>query len=217
MTPVKLESATPRSWVKHSTTEPLRSLNFMSYNCITRIRESDVSPAKTEVKGSDQTEHMRRLIWGFAGHTYHIVGYLMSRLICFADKLWLCNSRGMLNTANPDQLDCSGALFAQVYISVKNSNTFVHVLTFARPLGRYLKPRTKPDLFNLFRGTCQALIRPLVKGAYQKINFLISQPKHLLWVLKRTISIRWFFWAPKTYVLTDVQFNAKIFCYLNLW
>ena len=25
---------------------------------------------------------MRRLIWGFAGRTYHIVGYLMQRLKC---------------------------------------------------------------------------------------------------------------------------------------
>ena len=33
-------------------------------------------------KGSDQTAHMRRLIWGFADHTYHIVGNIMSRLIC---------------------------------------------------------------------------------------------------------------------------------------
>ena len=31
-------------------------------------------------KVSDQTVHMRRLIWGFAGPTYHIVGNLMSRL-----------------------------------------------------------------------------------------------------------------------------------------
>ena len=29
--------------------------------------------------------------------------------------------------------------------------------------------------------------RPLVKSVYQKINFLISQPKHMLWVLKRTV------------------------------
>ena len=28
-------------------------------------------------KGSDQTARMRRLIWGFAGRTYHIVGNLM--------------------------------------------------------------------------------------------------------------------------------------------
>ena len=28
--------------------------------------------------------------------------------------------------------------------------------------------------------------RTLVKSAYQKINFLISQSKHMLWVLKRT-------------------------------
>ena len=30
--------------------------------------------------------------------------------------------------------------------------------------------------------------------------FLIYQPKHMLWVLKRTISMRRFFWAPKTHV-----------------
>ena len=35
--------------------------------------------------------------------------------------------------------------------------------------------------------------RPLVKSAYQKINFPISQPKQMLWVLKRTVSMRWFF------------------------
>ena len=32
-------------------------------------------------KGSDQTAHMRRLIGGFAGRTYHIVGNFMSRLV----------------------------------------------------------------------------------------------------------------------------------------
>ena len=35
----------------------------------------------------------------------------------------------------------------------------------------------------------------LVKSAYQKNNFLflIFQPKHMLWVLKRTVSMRRFF------------------------
>ena len=33
-------------------------------------------------KGSDQTARTRRLIRGFAGRTYHIVGNLMSRLKC---------------------------------------------------------------------------------------------------------------------------------------
>ena len=37
------------------------------------------------------------------------------------------------------------------------------------------------------------LLRPLVKSAYQKSNFRISQPKHMLWVLKRTVSMRRFF------------------------
>ena len=35
--------------------------------------------------------------------------------------------------------------------------------------------------------------RILVKSVYQKINFLISQPKQMLWVLIRTVSMRWFF------------------------
>ena len=35
--------------------------------------------------------------------------------------------------------------------------------------------------------------RPLDKSVYRKNNFLISQPKHMLWVLKRTVSMRRFF------------------------
>ena len=47
------------------------------------------------------------------------------------------------------------------------------------------------------------LPRHLVKSVYQKTIFLISQPKHMLWVLKRTVSMRRFFLAPKTYVKID--------------
>ena len=44
----------------------------------------------------------------------------------------------------------------------------------------------------------------------------------MLWVPKRTISMRGFFWAPKTYVQTDgfeslYNFTLKNFVYLNLW
>ena len=43
----------------------------------------------------------------------------------------------------------------------------------------------------------------------------------MLWVLKRTVSIRRFFWASKTYVQTDgleyiYNFTLKTFVYLNL-
>ena len=31
---------------------------------------------------SDQTGRMTRLTWGFAGCTYHFVGFVMCRLIC---------------------------------------------------------------------------------------------------------------------------------------
>ena len=39
--------------------------------------------------------------------------------------------------------------------------------------------------------------------------FFISQPKHMLWVFKRTISVRQFFWVPKTYVLNIHNFKLK--------
>ena len=59
------------------------------------------------------------------------------------------------------------------------------------------------------------------KSAYQKNTFLISQPKHVMWELKRTVSMRRFFWAPKTYVKTDglenvCNFTHKHFVYLML-
>ena len=55
-----------------------------------------------------------------------------------------------------------------------------------------------------------------------KYNFHISQPKHMFCLLKRTVSMRQFFWAPKTYVKTDGKKNIhnlmlKSFIYLNLW
>ena len=40
---------------------------------------------------------------------------------------------------------------------------------------------------------CYLSHRPLVKSAKQKNDFLISEPKHMLWVLKRTVSMRRFF------------------------
>ena len=36
-----------------------------------------------------------------------------------------------------------------------------------------------------------ACIRALVMSGYKVINCLISQPKHMLWVLKSTVSMRW--------------------------
>ena len=43
----------------------------------------------------------------------------------------------------------------------------------------------------------------------------------MLWMLKRTVSMRRFFWAPKTYVKTDGYeniyiFTLEFFVYLNL-
>ena len=53
----------------------LRNSKWYSVSSLTIIGYSSDS------KGSDQTVCLRRLIWGFAGHTYHIGENLMSRLI----------------------------------------------------------------------------------------------------------------------------------------
>ena len=53
---------------------------------------------------------------------------------------------------------------------------------------------------NLFFGMKTCIYRPPDKSAYWTIIFFISHPKHMLWVLKRTISMRRFFWASKTHV-----------------
>ena len=43
------------------------------------------------------------------------------------------------------------------------------------------------------------LPRPPDKSVQLKIIFRISQPEHMMWVLKRTVSMRRFFSAHKTH------------------
>ena len=51
----------------------------------------------------------------------------------------------------------------------------------------------KLTMMMIFQRCNSATASPLVKSVYQKIIFLIYQPKHMLWVLKRTVSTRRFF------------------------
>ena len=43
------------------------------------------------------------------------------------------------------------------------------------------------------------------------LNFLMSQPKHMLWVLKTTIPMQRFFWAPKRSKRMSKWMDKKIF------
>ena len=47
----------------------------------------------------------------------------------------------------------------------------------------------------LYPNPCYNEVSPLFNSVYQTkiFIFLISQPKHMLWVLKRTVSMRRFF------------------------
>ena len=53
------------------------------------------------------------------------------------------------------------------------------------------------------------ICRPPDKSMYLKIIFLISQPKHVLWVLKRTVSMTGSFEHPKLlFKLIGKEINA---------
>ena len=110
-------------------------------------------------------------------------------------------------------------------ISVCRKNPLNSVCKWFMPFGQHMTMQhtftfIKINTMYSMSSYSISFIRPLVKSAYQKINFLISQPKHMLWVLKRTVSMRQFFWAPITYVQTDgleniYNFMLNFFVYLN--
>ena len=67
--------------------QPLQpTFKFRTPNDARSVAEHSYNIQATR-KGSDQTVHKGRLVWAFAGRTYHIVGNLMSRLkyvyLCF--------------------------------------------------------------------------------------------------------------------------------------
>ena len=87
------------------------------------------------------------------------------------------------------------SLFAyKINVQLKVENKWLH------PATQYLEMDSS---FKRWLYIENATKKPLDKSAKSKINFLITQQKDMLWVLKRTISMRWFFWAPKTSVKTD--------------
>ena len=64
-----------------------------------------------------------------------------------------------------------------------------HIL-FSEALFRFAPAVMKADLIDMcFHASVS---RPPNKSTSIKIHFLISQPKHMLWVLKRTVSMRRF-------------------------
>ena len=80
------------------------------------------------------------------------------------------------------RIECSSLIRVHMLVVMKKINS-------EKCLCRRSKSRHFQDKnFSRIR-VCQALD----KSAYQKINFLISHPKHMLWVLKRTVSMRQFF------------------------
>ena len=81
-----------------------------------------------------------------------------------------------------------------------------HIPTMLKSEGTYLKNTSRRRQWEL-QSFCYSWfhysIRPLDTSAYWITFFIISHPKHMLRVIKRTVSIRRFFWAPKTHVLSE--------------
>ena len=55
-------------------------LNLDTPTFVRSVAEKSLNIQATS-KGSDQSARICRLVWAFAGRTYHIIGNLMSRLI----------------------------------------------------------------------------------------------------------------------------------------
>ena len=73
-------------------------------------------------------------------------------------------------------------------------NSYIHDIKRLFVLNENYSFSTVIVLFNAqINGLHLGVTSPLVKSVYQKIIFLICQPKHMLWVLKRTVSMRRFF------------------------
>ena len=81
----------------------------------------------------------------------------------------------MENSVDPDQLAKASTLFSIEFIVY----IWFHMV-FKKIIYGLSNRRAK-------------LSRPPDKSAYWKIIFFISHPKHMLWVLKRTVSMRRFF------------------------
>ena len=91
---------------------------------------------------------------------------------------------------------------SQLFVKKLMASLKKEIMTFmyfffesAREILAPIRYAQKPSLAGLVSKVLAkaTLNRPLIQNAYQKRIFLISQPKHMLWVLKRTVSLRRFF------------------------
>ena len=126
-------------------------------------------------------------------------------LIC-----WNVYEASMTNSVDPDQTApiravwSGSTLFASILKFVSNVRQLFEVDDFSRC--------NFSDA--LFLGALR------VKSAYQKNNFLISQPKQMLWVLKRTVSLRDGSFEHPKHNFAKLRKYQQFLCwkfYLNLW
>ena len=105
-------------------------------------------------KGPDQNARLRRLIWGFAGRTYHIVGNLMSWL-----NLWWY----YLHTLIVDRINN----YIQTHIQNYKFSGFVSYLRYVSKHNRSLQYDMKYTITNRYW-------RPLLNEPYSSIRYKLA-------------------------------------------
>ena len=96
--------------------------------------------------------------------------------------------------------------------------------TFRLWKGSHLELCIEIKIWTIITKTYLSIFDPLKPHFYivkleftgEYISFLISAQKHRLWVLVRTTSLRWFYRAPKIYVLSRNMKNIRFF-YLKIF
>ena len=112
-------------------------------------------------KSSDQTAHMRRLIWGFAGRTYHTFGKLLMQFIYILDIIWALTRKNLSSGVCKQQrcrLACTSpqsdqqlcySLIGRYHIktcSMRNFTILASLYSWAGIQGSYRLDKTKfPD------------------------------------------------------------------------
>ena len=90
------------------------------------------------------------------------------------------------------------AVLEKTFVSVMDGSVFFSVFFSDRLVSLPVKIY-RENLKNIK----QALTLKLHTGLKLRVHTKKLTPKHMLWVLKRTVSMRRFFLAPKTYVKTN--------------
>ena len=105
----------------------------------------------------------------------------------------------LANSEDPDKMQhYATALFAMIKSTFREKNTLILEIIIKSVTPIYTMDHPDIIVCSFMKKSIDLewvypFFRPPDKSAFLKIIFFISHPKHILWVLKRTVSMRRFF------------------------